>query len=242
MSLFGRTALIIKAKLSRLLDRAENPQETLDYSYERQMELLADVRRGVADVATAKKRLELQQATLGQAVEKLDAQARQAVTLGRDDLARAALERKSAAQLQLSSLGEQTAQLESQRDQLAGNQRALEDRIARFRSEKEVIKAQYSAANAQVRIQEAATGLGKQFGDVGLAIDRARDKTQGMMARANAIEELIAAGSAFELGGSDHLERELAQLSSRAQVESELAQLRHDRLARGGELPPGEGP
>jgi len=227
MSLFSRTSLIVKAKLSRLLDRAENPDETLDYSYERQLQLLRNVKRGVADVATAQKRLELQHAPLEQSIVRLDSQARQAFTLGREDLARAALERKSAAQLQLSSLDEQIGQLETQRDQLVESQKNLQARIDRFRSEKEVLKAQYSAAKAHVAIQEAATGIGKEFGDVGLAIDRARDKTLGMMARANAIEELTAAGSIEDFARQgDALDDELAQLASAAEVDSELARLR----------------
>src|SRR5438552_17451796 len=93
--LMSRAATIIKAKFSALLNRAENPQETLDYSYERQLESLQNVKRGVADVVTAKKRLQLQTQQLEQSVVKLDTQARQAVAGGREDLARQALQRES---------------------------------------------------------------------------------------------------------------------------------------------------
>jgi len=99
--LMERTMTLIKAKYSRLLNRAEKPSETLDYSYERQLELLQNVKRGVADVVTAKKRLEIQTQSLEQNVVKLDSQARQAVAQGREDLARTALERKSGVQQQL---------------------------------------------------------------------------------------------------------------------------------------------
>src|ERR671933_1556846 len=193
--LWERTMNLFKAKWSRLLDRSEKPSETLDYSYERQLELLQNVKRGVADVVTAKKRLELQTQQPEQNVVKLDTQARQALAAGREDLARAALERKSAVQQQLQDLDGQIEQLEQQQEKLVASEQQLSARVEAFRSEKEVIKAQYSAAEGQVRIGEAATGIGEQMADTGQAISRAKDKTEQMQARANAIEELTAGGA-----------------------------------------------
>src|ERR1700733_1180318 len=92
--LAGRISTLTKAKISRLLDRAEDPGETLDYAYQRQLEDLQNVKKGIADVVTAKKRLQLQDTTLHQQADKLDSQARQAMSAGQEDLARAALERK----------------------------------------------------------------------------------------------------------------------------------------------------
>ena len=177
MGLMSRAAMVIKAKFSKLLDRAENPTETLDYSYEKQLELLQNVKRGVADVVTAKKRLQLQSGQLEQSVVKLETQARQALSGGREDLARQALERKSAVQQQLQGLDQQVQGLEAQQEKLVSSERALQTKIEAFRSQKEVIKAQYSAAEAQVKIGEAATGIGEQMADTGLAIQRAKDKT-----------------------------------------------------------------
>jgi phage shock protein A len=227
MGLFSRFAEIVRAKISALLNRAENPQETLDYSYERQLQSLQNVKRGVADVVTAKKRLQLQTQQLEQNVVKLDTQARQAVAAGREDLARAALERKSAVQQQLQDLDTQVQQLESQQEKLVASEKQLSARIEQFRSQKEVIKAQYSAAEAQVRIGEAATGIGREMENTGLAIQRAKDKTEQMQARASAIEELVAAGDLEELGSDKtQLDRELAQVASQSQVERELEQIK----------------
>src|SRR5687767_15626400 len=103
---------VIKAKINKLLDRAEDPSETLEYSYQKQMELLQNVKKGIADVVTAKKRLQLQQQKLEQQVVKLDTQARQALAGGREDLARTALERKQFAQTELRS-EEHTSELQS---------------------------------------------------------------------------------------------------------------------------------
>jgi phage shock protein A len=225
--LLSRTMNVIRAKFSRLLDRAEDPAEQLDYSYEQQLTLLQDVKRGVADVVTAKKRLQLQTSKLEQDLVKLEEQARQALGAGREDLARQALERKSAAQQQLRGLDEQVAQLEVQQENLVSNERQLTARVESFRSQKEVIKAQYSAAEAQVRIGEAATGIGQQMSDTGMAIQRARDKTEEMQARASAVDELIAAGTLEDFTtGESQLDRELAQMSSQQQVESDLERLK----------------
>lgn len=228
MGLLDRFWTILKAKLSRAADRMENPAETLDYSYEKQLDLLNDVKRGIADVATAKKRLQLQTAQLEQGLVKLEGQARQALAAGREDLARAALERKAAVQQQLRDLDAQIEQLEEQQAKLVENERALTARVEQFRSQKEVIKAQYSAAEAQVRITEAATGIGREFEDTGRAIQRAKERTEEMQARAAAMDELIASGTLEELtaGGETQIDRELAQLSSQQQVEEELARLK----------------
>ena len=225
--LMARASMVVKAKFSKLLDRAENPAETLDYSYERQLELLQNVKRGVADVVTAKKRLQIQTQQLEQNVVKLDSQARQAVAAGREDLARQALERKSGVQQQLQGLDTQVQQLEQQQEKLVANEQQLQSRIEQFRSQKEVIKAQYSAAEAQVRIGEAATGIGRQLEDTGMAIQRAKDKTEQMQARAAAIDELVQTGGLDDLTSDQtQLDRELAQLSSQHQVDQELAQLK----------------
>jgi phage shock protein A len=172
MGLLSRAGEIIRAKFNALLNRAENPNETLDYSYEKQLTSLQNVKRGVADVVTAKKRLELQTQQLEQNVVKLDTQARQALAAGREDLARQALERKSAIQQQLQDLDTQVKQLADQQQKLVDSQKQLEAKVESFRSQKEVIKAQYSAAEAQVRIGEAATGIGRDMDNTGLAIQR----------------------------------------------------------------------
>src|SRR5437764_8007919 len=124
--LMSRASMVVRAKFSRLLDRAENPTETLDYSYEQMLQQLQNVKRGVADVVTAKKRLELQTTQLEQNVVKLETQARQALTAGREDLARQALERKAAVQQQLQGLDDQVKQLQSQQEKLVDSQQQLQ--------------------------------------------------------------------------------------------------------------------
>jgi phage shock protein A len=234
----GRMSTVIKAKINKLLDRAEDPSETIEYSYQKQMELLQNVKKGIADVVTAKKRLQLQQQKLEQQVVKLDTQARQALAAGREDLARTALERKQFAQTELQTLDQQVAELEQQQQGLIDKEQKLRSKLEQFRTKKEVIKAQYSAAEAQVRISEAANGVGEEMADLGLAMQRAEDKTETMRARASAVEELEKAGAFDDItalgSGEDDIDRQLAELTSGAQVDDELAKMK-------SELGPGEG-
>ena len=226
----GRFSTVIKAKINKLLDKAEDPGETLEYSYQKQMELLQNVKKGIADVVTSKKRLQLQQQKLEQQVVKLDTQARQALAAGREDLARTALERKQFAQTELQSLDQQVTELEAQQQSLIDKEAKLRSKIDQFRTKKEVIKAQYSAAEASVKISEAASGVGEEMADVGMAMQRAVDKTENMRARANAMDELEAAGvwdDQLSLSaGQDDLDRQLSQLTSSSAVDDDLAKMK----------------
>ena len=229
MSLWKRLSLIFKAKANKALDRAEDPRETLDYSYQKQLELLAKVRRGVADVATSRKRVELQVNQLEQQSAKLQEQAQKAINMGREDLAREALTRKSGLTTQINDLRAQHAQLQGEEEKLTLAQQRLQAKVESFRTRKETIKATYTAAEAQTRINEAVTGISEEMGDVGLAIQRAEDKTAQMQARAGAIDELIASGAlddATSLNRGDDIARELEAMSSESDVEAELARLK----------------
>lgn len=229
MSLMKRISLIFRSKANRALDRAEDPRETLDYSYQRQLDLLNKVRRGVADVATSRKRVELQLNQLEQQAAKLSGQAQKAIDMGREDLAREALTRKSGLATQISDLQAQHAQLQGEEEKLVLAQQRLQAKVEAFRTRKETIKATYTAAEAQTRINEAVSGIGEEMGDVGMAIQRAEDKTATMQARAGAIDELISSGALDDVtspGGSDDISRELESMSHQSDVELELARLK----------------
>jgi phage shock protein A len=234
----GRFTTIIKAKISKLLEKAEDPGETLDYSYQKQLELLQNVKKGIAEVVTSKKRLQMQTDKLQQQVVKLDTQARQALAAGKEDLARTALERKQLAQTEMQSLDQQVTELEGEQQRLIDSEQKLRTKIESFRTRKEVVKAQYSAAEARVQISEAATGVGEEMADVGLAMQRALDKTEDMKARANAVEELEAAGTFEDLtalgSGQDDIDRQLHELTSQSQVDDELAKMKGE-IGPGGE-------
>ncbi len=240
MSILKRMSMIFRAKANRTLDQAEDPRETLDYSYQKQLELLQKVRRGVADVATSRKRLELQLGQLQSQSDRLHEQAEKALALGREDLAREALSRRSALQQQTGDLQAQHAALQGEEERLTLAAQRLQAKVEAFRTRKETIKATYTAAEAQTKIGEAFSGISEEMGDVGLAVQRAEDRTAQLQARSGAIDELLASGALDDLsspGGAsrDDIAVELERLSSTGDVELELARMK-------GELPAGERP
>jgi phage shock protein A len=234
MGVMKRVSLIFKSKANKALDRMEDPRETLDYSYQTQLELLQKVRRGVADVATSRKRIELQINQMQQSSDKLDRQARDALAAGREDLARDALTRKAGVQSQLSDLSTQYTSLQSEEEKLTGASQRLQAKVDAFRTRKETIKATYTAAEAQTRINEAFTGISEEMGDVGMAIQRAEDKTEQMKARAGALDELMASGALDDMvsGPRDDIQTELDRMGASSSVDLELERLKGE-LAQG---------
>jgi phage shock protein A len=231
----GRRAInLAQQKVTHLLDRAENPVEALDLSYQKQLEALQQVRRGVAEVVTSEKRLEMQAAQLRQNQEKLQGQAKLALQQGRDDLARLALTRSHAADTQLQSLDQQVQQLKGQEQKLQITSQQLQARVEAFRTQRDTLKAQYSAAQASARIGEAVTGISDQMTDVNLMLERAQDKTSQMQARAAAIDQLVSSGTLDAIGssGGDDIDRQLQAGATDAAVEAQLTQLRQEVLAK----------
>jgi phage shock protein A len=229
MGLLNRMGTVVKAKMNKLVGKLEDPRETLDYSYEKQLELLQNVKRGVAEVTTSKKRLELQKGKLLQNIDKLDSQARDAVKADREDLARLALERKNGLQSQIQSLDQQIEGLNKDQEKLQATEKRLSAKVESFRTKKETIKAQYSAAEAQVKITESVTGISEEMADVGLAIQRAEEKTENMKARSAALDELLEQGTLEDFTGKeDDIEKELAKISATSNIESELASLKRE--------------
>lgn len=235
MGMFSRMSTIVKSKMNRILDSAEDPRETLDYSYEKQLEMLQNVKRGVVEMVTAKRRIQQQADRVQENIARLDRQARQAVEADRDDLARLALERKQTALAELEGLDEQIAGMEREQEKLTQAEQRLQAKVDAFRNKKEIIKAQYTAAQAQVRIGAALGGISEEMGDVSLAVQRAENKTDQMRAKAGAIDELVESGVLDDITGpQDDIERELAKISASSTVEAELAALKNSN----GTTPP----
>src|SRR5215207_4801642 len=237
MGVMKRMSMIFRSKANRVLDKAEDPRETLDYSYQKQLELLQKVRRGVADVATSRKRIELQLQQLQAQGDKLEDQGRKALAVGREDLAREALTRRSGVKQQMQDLQMQYSTLQGEEEKLTLASQRLQAKVDAFRTRKETIKATYTAAEAQTRIGEAFSGISEEMSDVGLAMQRAEERTQTLQARAGAIDELLASGALDDATGTakDDITAELERMSSQSDVELELARLK-------GELGAGKAP
>ncbi|HEY5016650.1 MAG TPA: PspA/IM30 family protein [Streptosporangiaceae bacterium] len=227
MTLFQRAHDIVAAKANKALDAAEKPDEMLDLSYEQLLDQLTQVRRGLVDIAAARKQIELQAQQLQHTVSHLQDQAKAALAQGNEELAREALSRKAAAQAQIDALEPQHQQLTDQEQKLEQTLAALQHKVNEFRTQKEVLKAQYTAAQATSSVDESVTGISATAGDAGAALQRAQDKISTMQARAGALDELLQSGVLEDVGGdTDDIQRELDEAGSAAGVDSELAALK----------------
>jgi len=226
-------------KANAALDKAEDPGQVLDYSYQKQLEQLQQLKRSITDVVTSEKRLEMQQRQLQQQLNKLDQQAMQALQGNREDLARMALQRKEVIASQLSAYEQQLAQLRDQEQRLVAMEHNLAAKVEAFRTQKEMVKAQYGAAQAQVKINESLTGLSKDMSEMSLAMQRAQERVLNMQSRANAMDALIESGTIGDEmllgpGANDPLERELQQMSSQQNIDAQLEAMKQQLQLGGG--------
>lgn len=236
MSLFQRAHDILNAKANRALDAAEKPDEMLDLSYEQMLDQITKVRQALVTIAASRKRIELQEQQMQHSVDHLQEQAKTALSLGKEDLAREALSRKATAQAQINDMEAQHEQLAEQEEKLGETLQALQQRVNTFRTQKEVLKAQYAAASASASVNEDVAGISSTLGDSGAALQRAQDKIATMQARAGALDELLQSGVLEDVGGStDDIQQELDEAGANADVDRELAALK-------AEIGPGSAP
>ena len=227
MTLFQRAHDILAAKTNKALDAAEKPDEMLDLSYEQMLDHLTKVRQALVTVAASRKQIELQEQQLQHSVDHLQEQAKAALALGKEDLAREALQRKAAAQAQIDGMESQHQQLNEEEQKLEQTLAALQERVSQFRTQKETLKAQYTAASAEASVDESIAGISSTLGDSGAALQRAQDKIANMQARAGALDELLQSGVLEDVGGdTDDIQKELDEAGSSADVDRELAALK----------------
>jgi len=249
MGILSRLATFFRIRANAALDKAEDPGQVMDYSYNEQVRQLQQLRRSIADVVTQEKRLEMQQTELKNKINRFEEGARQALLVNNEELARQALQRQQMLVGQINDYEQQIAQLRAQEEKLIQMERTVSGRVEAFRTQKEMVKAQYKAAEAQVKINETVTGISQEMTEMNLAMQRAQDKVLTMQARANAMESLIEQGALSEqgllgAGSSDSLERELNKVASQQNVEAQLQAMKQ-QLQLGGpdqqqrQLPPG---
>lgn len=233
MGLLNRISTVIKQKANYLVDKYEDPRQALDYSYEKQRELVNRLRRDMAEVVTSKKRLEMQKARLWDNIRTLDEQARRSLDSDREDLAKLALQRKNANLIEMQGLDRQIAEMQAEQEKLEQTEKRLSAKIEEFKSKKEVIKAQYSSAEAQVRIKESITGISEEMTDVGMAMNRVEEKAERMKSKAQALDEMISSGVLTDYtSNKDEIESELEQITVEKSVEEELAKLKAEKLRK----------
>lgn len=228
MGIMNRLGTVIVSKLSKIVEGMEDPREILDYSYEEQLTMLKAVKRGIVEVSASKQSLITQRGKLSSKVEQLEVQAKNAVKIERDDLATAALEKKEVLKLQVVDLDTGIEQLQREEDALIKTEQDIETKLELFKSKKEVLKAQYSAAESLSKINESVAGISANMTDIGSSVERIQDKTDIMRSKATAIEDLMEKGVLSNVVGEtrDKIDVELNKVQIQSNVKDELARLK----------------
>jgi phage shock protein A len=227
MSIFSKAVDILQGKTNHLLNTLEDPNETLDLSYDKMVSALQESKRQLADVVAERISLDTQIATVTASITKADDNAKKAIQAGKDDLARQVLELKK------QDTTKQTA-LQTTRDTLFANETKITDycnklqqRIESFKTQKEVLKAQTTAAAAQSHVMESLTGIDRSMGDVGDALQRAQDNASHAQAKASALESMLDSGTLQDpLDSRSSVDKQIDALNTTSTVDDELAKLK----------------
>lgn len=233
MSILSRFKAIFQAQADAVADQMEDPKASLDFSLTKLEENRRQLARSLIEVSAAKQRLENQRDQLAAAAAKYEEQARASVQAERDEMARIVLERKQIAETRQAEVESNVAKLEQQVNTLKQSQSNLDRKIVLFRSKKEELKAIYDSSRAQLRVQEAVSGVSEDLADVGNTIQRAEARIQEMQSRADAIDSLVAEGVLADVlePGVDEIDRELARLGRSQAIEAELARMKGEVTA-----------
>ncbi|MCS7102475.1 MAG: PspA/IM30 family protein [Candidatus Korarchaeum sp.] len=228
---WDRLRVNIEAKLSKLLDRFEDPREQLDYAYDKLVQQLHNVEIALSRAIAARKKLEFELERLDDKIKDMDEKAKRALKVGREDLAKQALERKLVLSQQRSVLEKRINDMKEDEEKLLAVRDNLKTKIDLFKAKKEQLKAEYEASKAQVEVQGMVTGLSEDFTSAARIIERSEEKVNEMKARAAALDELIATGGALDLlepEEKDVIERELGKIELQTQLEEELKRLKEE--------------
>jgi phage shock protein A len=194
VGILDRITKRVKQSTAAALAPAVDPREVHLTSHQKQRALLEQVARAIREVIAARGRLEASAESVRAKLPELEEQAKSELQAGRRNMARLALQRRQVAWVELRTLEAQLAEVEREEVALSMVEQRLSTQIEAFAARQEVIRARYSAAEAQVRINEAVTGVSEDFADLAAALQRAEEKTQSMQARATAIDKLVQDG------------------------------------------------
>jgi phage shock protein A len=228
MGILERLSKLLKAGAGVALAPAPDPRVTHLTSHQKHRALLNQVARARVEVVAAKDRLRATADGVRQKLPGMEDQARDELRTGNESMARVALQRRRVVLQELQTLEGQLAEVEKEEAALGIIEQRLAGQIEAFAARQEVIKARFSAAEAQVRINEAMTGVSQDFAELSEALQRAEQTTEEMQARAMAIDRLVDEGDLESINpGSRGIESRLESLGADADVESQLDALRN---------------
>jgi len=216
MSILDRISTIVKANVNDLLDRAENPEIMLD-QYLRELESgVSEAREELINAMADEKRLAAKLEQRNRRVRDWVDQAEQAVRLGRDETARAALRAAQAYQEEAAAIG---AAWDEQKDKVAELQvgyEEIEKKLDEIRTQRDALLAKHQVTQAKETLTEARTSASKAKKAIA-GIERMTERLEVEAAKAAAREEIAAVSSAV---------REAAKSQAELEIEARLEELK----------------
>jgi len=229
MGIVDRLKVFLARGANVALAPAPDPRVTHLTTHQKQRALLNQVIKAGDQVTAAKDRLKAAADAVRAKLPAMEESARSELRSGHEAAARLALQRRQVVVGELETLERQLAEVEKEESVLAMIEQRLSGQIEAFAARQEVIKARYSAAEAQVRINEAMTGVSEDFADLTAALHRAEQTTEDMQARATAIDRLVQEGDLESIGfaaGSDAIDARYQSLGADDEVERRLNALK----------------
>jgi phage shock protein A len=206
MGFLERLSSTIATKANAVLSMLEDPQQSLDYIFEQQRANLSEMDQGILEVVTARKRLENRCAKDRDVIKLLEKDAQDAPD---DIVARRIVARKLAMEKNLHYMEAMIEDIKFREIDLKESRNTLQIELDQLGMKRGVLRAQYSASDAKIKMGEASTDFGKSIGNLSLILARAEDRVEETQAHADAINEL--SGKDDQVTDAD-IEAELAKL------------------------------
>jgi len=234
MKIFNRMKTVFQAKMSKFLDEVEDPEELLDISLKEMKEHLQQVKKSLLELTTMKKSLEKDLEDTEDKAELAQQQAQTAMDMEKEDLARAALEKKAGLGDRITTLKSEIEKLENKISAIKSNKKTLAGQIKELEVKREELTVINKSADAQLAVKEIITGASSDITDLNEQIKRAEEKVRKKEAKVSAIDELVADGElSNDLNSQDDIEKSLYEIQRKAEIEEELAKLKSRKT--GGE-------
>jgi phage shock protein A len=231
MKIFKRMKKVFEAKMSKFVDEVEDPEELLDISLQEMKEHLQQVQKSLLELTTIKKGLEKDLEDVNDKAELAQAQAQTAMDIAKEDLARAALEKKANLNEKTTILKTEIEKIENKIEVIKSNKKTLAEQIKKLETKREELIFINKSANAQLEVKEIITGASSDITDLNGQIERAEEKIRKKEAKLSAIDELVADGELInDLNSKDDIDKSLNKIQRDSKIEEELANLRSKKM------------
>ena len=241
MGLFSRLGTLIRSNINELINKAEDPEKMLNQVLVDMKSQLVEAKKQVAVAIADEKRLKKQYQTEAEKAAEWERKAMLAVKAGDDNLAKAALGRKTEHDEVAETLRQQWEAQKQSVEQLKLALRGLDAKIEEAKRKRNILVSRQKRAEAQRTINETLSNINSTSAFD--TFERMSDRVTQIEAEAEATAELGALPEASldmqfkALEASTGVDDQLAALKSKMALQAAEA----ERKAIGGKVGAGPG-